>query len=331
MQQLMGQVPKEVADPCPPFLNVALDLFGPLVARGIGGHTRKSFKTWAVLFVCLGTRAVSVWLAASYSCRDFLLCLQRQVSIYGLPSTIHSDKGSQLTAAASELREWDSFHEEALKMGISWTFSPTACPWRNGQAERAVGLAKAGLKRQVERHELLSYTELETVLLHVAAILNRRPLTVRMYDDDTFYPVAPADLLHGRVGAYRGTRSEEGNLLIREEKVKKFVDQWWQQWQSAAFLLFTPRKKWLQQCRPLQAGDVVMLLADKKLGAGSFRLGIVHELLPDETGVVRTVAIRLHSRRRRGSKVPLEICEMAVQRLVVLLAVEERWEAGVVH
>ena len=72
----MGQVPDVVGSPAPPFLHVALDLFGPLVAKGLGGHARKSFKVWGVLFACLATRAVCIWLAPSYSARDFLLCLQ---------------------------------------------------------------------------------------------------------------------------------------------------------------------------------------------------------------------------------------------------------------
>ena len=330
-EQLMGQVPAAVADPCPPFQNVALDLFGPLVARGIGGHARKNFKTWAVLFVCMGTRAVAIWLAASYSCQDFLLCLQRQAAVYGLPQAVHSDKGSQLTAAAADLKEWDSFAEEALKQGVVWSFSPTACPWRNGQAERAVGLAKSTLKRQVDAYELLNFAELETALLQVAAVMNRRPLTARIYDDDTFFPVAPADLLHGRAESYCGTAVEEGNLVVRLQKVSRFVELWWERWQSAAFLLFTPRGKWALSRRALQVGDVVMLLGERKLGPGTYRLAMVSQVHPDEAGVVRTVSIRMRSRRRRGDRGGLEECVMACQRLAVIVPREERRQAGILE
>ena len=56
---------------------------------------------------------------------------------------------------------------------------------------------------------------------------------------------------------------------------------------------------------------------------------MIDELFPDETGVVRTVSLKMQSRRRRGKGMTVEFCRMAVQRLVVLLPVEERWEAGV--
>ena len=45
-EQVMGKLPKEVLQPASPFTTVALDLFGPLVTKGLGGHNRKSFKTW---------------------------------------------------------------------------------------------------------------------------------------------------------------------------------------------------------------------------------------------------------------------------------------------
>ena len=97
---------------------------------------------------------------------------------------MHSDQGSQLVATAGEAKEWEGLAREVRDLGITWSFSPVACPWRNGQAERAIGLAKATLKRQLASYELLDYAELETALIRVAAILNQRPLAVRLYSDE---------------------------------------------------------------------------------------------------------------------------------------------------
>ena len=93
----------------------------------------------------------------------------------------------------------------------------------------------------------------------------------------------------------------------------------------AAFSLFTPRRKWKQEARALAVGDVVLLLGKGKLGPGTYKLAMVTKLLPDEAGLVRTVLIRYGSKRRRGQAAHEE-CKMAVQRLAVLLPVEERWE-----
>ena len=95
-----------------------------------------------------------------------------------------------------------------------------------------------------------------------------------------------------------------------------------------AFLLFTPRKRWQATFRNLRVGDVVMLLSTGKLSPGTYRLGMVRQVMPDTTGVVRTVLVGLRSRRRRGAGAWVEEQRMAVQRLAVLLPVEERWEQG---
>ena len=45
-EQLMGKVDDMVGQAAIPFQYVCVDLFGPLLTRGLGGHARSSFKTW---------------------------------------------------------------------------------------------------------------------------------------------------------------------------------------------------------------------------------------------------------------------------------------------
>ena len=66
----------------------------------------------------------------------------------------------------------------------------------------------------------------------------------------------------------------------------------------------------------------VLLKADKKLGPGTFRLARVSAVQPDEEGDVRTVTIQVRS-RRNVRKTVMEDIRMAVQRLCVLLPIEE--------
>ena len=75
-------------------------------------------------------------------------------------------------------------------------------------------------------------------------------------------------------------------------------------------------------------GDIVILRGDAKLGREPFRLAKVLECHPDEQGITRTVSILLRN-RRRARPGPGEVMRMAVQRLSILLPVEEQWEAGV--
>ena len=274
---------------------------------------------------------MAIWLASGYSSEAFKLCLQKQVAVYGKPQEIHSDKGSQITATAKELREWEAFASEVEETGIKWTFSPTASPWRNGLAERCVGLAKSCLRRTVDSFELLSFVELEAALKRVASVLNARPITVRLYDDSDFYPVCPGDLLHGRIAGY-DPGMEQGcqvDFSVRLERVQRFAELWWKRWEEAAFLLFTPRQKWRQECRSLAVGDVVMILSRAKLGKDSYKLARVARLHPDEDGLVRTVTVVIKSRRVRGRQLHTEEVCLPVQRLVVILPAGESWEGAV--
>ena len=132
-QQIMARLPPQVMQKAAPFTSVCLDLFGPMLAKGIGGFTRKLFKTWGVVFVCLGTKAVAMWLSASYSSGDFHLCFQKQCAIYGKPALVISDKGSQLVSAGRELEEWEALGEEVKKTGTEWRYTPTACPGGTGR------------------------------------------------------------------------------------------------------------------------------------------------------------------------------------------------------
>lgn len=67
---------------------------------------------------------------------------------------------------------------------------------------------------------------------------------------------------------------------------------------------------------------------------GDFRLGKVLEVRPDEDQVVRTVLLGLRKRRgahreaRDRCQQGLDVVPMAVQKLVVIQAVEEQWEGG---
>ena len=155
-----------------------------------------------------------------------------------------------------------------------------------------------------------------------------------MGTDDEVFPVAPADLLLGRMSGYRGTREADHGcttMANQVEKLSRFVSAWWARWQGTAFNLFTPRRKWRQVARNVAVGDVVLLKAESKLGPGTYRLAVVSGVKPDEDGLVRTATIILRDRRKRGARLETRQLPMAVQRLAVLLPVEERWKGGLLE
>ena len=69
----MADLPEYTLERADPFKVCSLDLFGPLLTRGIGGYRRKTFKVWGVLYACLASKAVAIWASAGYDMENFLL------------------------------------------------------------------------------------------------------------------------------------------------------------------------------------------------------------------------------------------------------------------
>ena len=341
VQQMMGLLPAETLKVDPAFTYCCVDLFGPLETRGVGGYIRKTFKTWGVLFTCMGTKAVAIWLAEKYDTNAFLGAFQKQTAIYGRPRKVVSDRGSQIMAAGRDMAVWEELSKQVRNSGTTWHHVPASCQWRNGQAERSVAMAKECLKRTITKHELLNYVELETALLRVASILNMRPISARVFCEDEFHAVCPADLLLGRITGYK-TRmveefSPEGEIMevsARLAQVNSLVEQWWEKWAAIAFPLLCPRAKWKAEVRNLREGDIVMEQLPKKLGKDAYKLARVLEVHPDEQNIVRTVTIGIRKVKPNEDHLSnakkLDTKVTAVQRLVLVLPVEEVWQGDLV-
>merc|ERR1711867_185759 len=196
-QQVMGDLAAEQIMQCRPFQYLSLDLMGPFLVKGLGGFSRRTFKVWAAVMVCLATKAVSVWAMKDYSTDAFLLALQSHMAIYGSPSLVVTDRGTQIQAAAHQSPNWDQVQHQTAPGGTAWRFVPPATPWRNGLSERIIGLLKRTLVRQVNSGELLDFVQLEVLLHKAASILNSRPLSARSFTDTDFMAITPRDLLLG--------------------------------------------------------------------------------------------------------------------------------------
>lgn len=69
-------------------------------------------------------------MAPGYSTDDFMLAYMTHVSQHGIPSYVHSDRGSQLVAAQKDLcvdplkYDWDVIAATTSHQGTSWKFCP---------------------------------------------------------------------------------------------------------------------------------------------------------------------------------------------------------------
>ena len=108
-------------------------------------------------------------------------------------------------------------------------------------------------------------------------------------------------------------------------------------WQSDSFPLFCPQKKWTTTEHNLQVGDIVLLQYEQQLGKDTFRLEKLTTVHPDVNNVVHTVTVRLRNLRKvkredsNNANAPQTTITVSIQRLVVLLPVEETWSQGLLR
>ena len=347
--QKMADLPEEVCLPCPAFTNIAIDLAGPYFVQSMAKKrgTRLgtgSFKVWAVLAVCLNTRAVKIYIAPGYSTKDFLLAWECLEAECGIPRRVHSDRGSQLISAAGEIEniefDWDTISGHS-KGQTKWSFCPAGAQWRNGSVEAFVKKFKKTLV--LYRDSGLNFAELQTTFKKIACTLNSRPISARYgsrqteNDPDYLELITPNMLLTGRSGRdlplkdYEDT-SEPTRRLAHKQELER---SWWERWKVQGFDSLLPSKTWTKKQRGVRKGDIVLIKYSDKSKLGTFKLGIVLEVEVDEDKVIRTCTVGYRIVR---SDIPAEEMRIylnglkfkkirvPVQRLCVILPIEESEE-----
>ena len=331
--QIMGDLPDFRLKPAPAWNTTGIDFFGSFQIRG-EVNKRSRGKCFGVLFNDLVCRAVHVDLSQDYSTDGLLMVLRRFVALRGYPSKIFSDSGSQLVNANKELKDMiESLDKDALarfghSQGLQWQFSSPDAPWQNGCTEALVKLVKKALVAAIG-DQVLSFSELQTVLYEAANLVNERPIGVLpTHPEDGSY-LSPNHLLLGRASSRipSGPFKDQANMRQRFGLVQSIIDSFWKRMTRDFFPSLLIRTKWHVQKRNVKVNDLVMV-QDSNLIRGDWRLGRVVEIYPDDKGVVRNVEVEYklqnpdESPKVYKSK-PFSRIRRAVQRLVVVMAAEE--------
>ena len=67
----------------------------------------------------------------------------------------------------------------------------------NGTAERAIRSARETLSHVLRTGEICDYNQFDAVVHRVAAILNSRTISVKVYSEDEYMAICPNDILLG--------------------------------------------------------------------------------------------------------------------------------------
>ena len=259
--------------------------------------------------------------------------MRRFGSLRGWPGVIHSDPGSQLVSASNCLVSWWSEFEAALQRfaaekRFQWTVSPPDAPWRQGKAERRIGVVKRLMKISVGDSRVTPL-ELQTILFEVANICNERPLGLsKPREDGTYQLITPNQLLLGR--SHNILPDDTGivdslPVQARYRLVHHVTNVFWEKWSKEVSPSLVVRQKWHTEERNLRIGDVVMICESSRVKA-KYKMGVIDDVTANRSGVVRAATVRYSNveKNPRGDDIVTTVCvARAVQRLVLIMPVEE--------
>ena len=110
--------------------------------------------------------------------------------------------------------------------------------------------------------------------------------------------------------------------FIYSKFVQNVVNAFWKKWTVNYFPSLLERPKWHHAKRNMQCGDVV-IIQDSKLKRSQWKLGVICRSSKGIDGKVRRVKVE-YVNLQPGGKTTREVVERSVQRLVIIVPIEEQ-------
>ena len=300
--QLMADLPVERLEDVPIFSHIGLDVFGPWYIHE-GRTTRRTSATkkiWAVIFVCMPSRAIHLEPLNGMDTSSFRNAFARFTALRGTVKTIRSDNGSNFLCARKQLESLnlDALTTDMEAEGIKWTLNPPYCSHQGGSWERKIGSVRRVLESTIllANNRFLSRDEFTTFLAESANVVNNTPLWCPSSSPDDPTPLTPDMLLKLRTpgsSVSQETFSEDDILAYgkrRYRRVQYLSDQFWLRWRTEYLRTLSFRHKWKTRNSCISAGDVV-LVRDKNLPRNQWLMGRVISGKKSSDGLVRSATI----------------------------------------
>ena len=308
--QKMGSLPEERVSTSLPFVHIGTDFAGPLYVKE-GSSVKKAY---VCVFTCASSRMVHLELTNGLTTDEFLQAFSRMTNRRGLCHTVWSDNAKTFKAASREIKKlydqpksqsqslWDTLDQDRIKSelsakGIKWRFITERSPWRGGWWERFCRAVKEPLRKVLGR-ALLSFSELNTLLIKIEGVINSRPLTAVSDDNRDPLPITPAHLAIGRslkqLPDAEDDQLEESSKRIMERYLylQRLLNHYWRRWKQEYLYQLTVRNKWQKETAPIHVGDIV-LVSEDNVSRGKWPLGRVEKVHLGKDGLVRTATVRV--------------------------------------
>ena len=173
---------------------------------------------------------------------------------------------------------------------------------------------------------MLSFAELQTVFYETANLLNERPIGRHPSDPEDGAYVCPNGLLLGRatISVPQGPFKEYANPKHRLEFTQLILESFWKKMNRDYFPSLIVQQKWHTLRRNVSVGDVV-LLQDRNVFRGEWKMGKICKVFPDVNGVVRSCEIK-YKDRSPGLKLTKGYITVSrpIQRIIFIVPVEDK-------
>ena len=226
-----GRLPITRTEGVHPFQVMGVDYAGPLRYRIL---RQREGKAYVLLCACSLTRGVYLDLLPSLETEECLINLKKFIGKRGRPEQIYCDNGRTFVGAAKWVKaamKGERLHNYLSVNQIKWQFNLSCTPWWGGQFERIIGIMKSALHKLIG-NGMLSWKELQEVLLDVEITLNNRPLSY--LEDDRHLPILTLSSMQfvnsNVLPELQPHHTETADLCKRAKHLLKCKEVVWQPW-----------------------------------------------------------------------------------------------------
>lgn len=237
----MSDLPDDRLQQTPPFTFIGIDTFGPwnILIR----KTRCNSKRWAVLFICLYTRAIQIKVIEKLSSSSFINCLRRFISIRGNMTEIRSDRGTNFVGVTEDLdinviNVEDKIVKTILsERKVTWIFNSPHSSHMGEVWERMIGIIRRILDSMLMdiQSKHLTHEVLTTLMAEICAIVISRPIVpVSSYPEDPSI-LSPVILLTQKTNEIHTTFGPFNIKDMHKSQwrcVQHMANMFWQKWKK---------------------------------------------------------------------------------------------------
>jgi len=259
------------------FKYVGIDFTGPLPIRTVSNE-----KVYILLITCTRVRAVHLELVHKL---DFCSCIEALKRFFfrrGIPSLIVSDNAKTFLAVSKQMEK---------EYRIKWHFITPYAPWTGGFYERINRSIKTPLKTMFSRRPL-TQSQTQTLLCHIEAVINSRPLTNVSDDANDNYILTPAHFISGRnlltLPSGEDDPTSDSSIVKLWKGRHDQLSEFWKTWKKR-YLRELRQKENAGKSNRLNVNDLVLVANEKE--RHEWPLGIIRKLHCGKDGKFRSVDV----------------------------------------